>query len=147
MADLGAIATVDVSTDRVVRDWRTGVWWATQAIVDNLGPGGAVGVSIPVGSARRAYPEFGAEGLDIRSDFSGTIGGSVLKGTVPQVGVDVSLFHRTSRSCLATVRTDANGEFVFHDLYKPSSEYFAIAFSPTTGDPFNALIYDMLTPV
>lgn len=145
MADLGAIATTNATSDGHYAH-RTGVWWATQAVVDNFGPGGVIKAE-HAKPARRLYPEFGMEGLNIASDFSGTIGGSVLKGAVPLVGVEVSLFHRTSRRCISTTRTDTNGEFVFHDLYKPSSEYFAIAFSPTTGDPFNALIYDMLTPV
>ena len=145
MADLGAIATTNATSDGHYAR-RTGVWWATEGPVNSVPPGGVIKAEHHK-PARRLYPEFGNEGLRIMADLSGTIGGSVMKGAVPQVDVEVSLFHRKSRSCIGTARTDANGEFVFRDLYKPSSEYFAIAFSPTTGDPFNALIYDMLTPV
>ena len=135
MADLGVINTVfrNVSKKRVLPVWRaeSGGW-----------PG------VPTFRSQRKLSKVPTEfGGNLNSDQSGVIGGSVRVGAVPAVGVDVTLFHRRSKLPLAKTLTDSNGEFQFTTLYKNSSEYFAVAFSPTTGEAFNALIYDNLTPV
>lgn len=138
MADLGTLPTARIAA---LGAQKTGVWWATQGGV----PGGQRG--IPGASPAKHLPVAFGGAETLAYDCTGVVNGTALVGTAPVPGAEVWLFHRTSRMPVRRTITNANGEFTFTNLYKAASAYFAVAFDPDSGEAFNALIFDKLTPV
>lgn len=137
MADLGVLTTV-VSPLPLAR--RTGVWWAT------YGAGTGTMVVPPIASRARAVPsEFGAPSDVLILPADGVVSGTVLDAATPVANCEVSLFHRRTRSCMATTRTNAAGFFAFPDLIVADGAYFVVAFPPASLQK-NALIFDSITP-
>ena len=137
MADLGQLQTIVSPLARVIR---TGVWWATAA-----GGTGAMRINTPAAMARMIPREFGAPADVLLMPADGVVSGTVLDGATPVPNCEVSLFHRKTRSCLATTRTNTSGFFSFPALIRSEGAYFAIAFPPASLQK-NALIFDDITP-
>ena len=81
----------------------------------------------------------------LNSDSEGSISVTVKVEGVIQAGMLVKCIHRRTNTMVNYGETDANGQITFSDLNRDAiGEYYVIAFS---GDDYNALIYDKLTPV
>ena len=78
-------------------------------------------------------------------DRSGTISGTVKVQGVLQNRARVSLYYRRTGALIQTTYTNAAGEFEFKcGLNRNVSDYYAVAI---TEQPFNAQVFDKLTPI
>ena len=73
-----------------------------------------------------------------------------IASTVDRLGVTgpypVRLYHRASGRLIRATQSDAAGNYAFDAIAYESGGYFAVAHD-TNGDPLNAAIADLLTPV
>ena len=82
--------------------------------------------------------------LNLTEDRRGTITGTVKVLGVLQVKSRVNLYYRKSGQLIQSTFTDANGVFLFKcGLNRNVADYYAVAI---TEQPFNAQIFDKLTP-
>jgi hypothetical protein len=82
--------------------------------------------------------------LNLTEDRIGTISGAVKVLGVLQVKSRVNLYYRKSGQLIQSTFTDADGVFLFKcGLNRNVSDYYAVAM---TDQPFNAQIFDKLTP-
>jgi hypothetical protein len=87
------------------------------------------------------------------SASSWTAGTGQLAGTVSENAAVIErcvvrLYCRSSGALIATALTSPQGLFSFDELESADAEnYFVVAFDPASGVPYNALIFDRLTPV
>lgn len=119
---------------------KTGVWWATAS----GRPGGVIHIN-PTVVAKRLMLEFGSASEVLILPADGVVSGTVLDAATPVANCEVSLFHRRTRRCMATTRTNAAGFFAFPDLIVADGAYFVAAFPPASLQK-NALIFDSITP-
>lgn len=90
---------------------------------------------------RRVFPLWAADAMN--ADVSGVITGVVQVQGVPTANIRVTLHHRRSGLMIAGALTDKAGAYSFANLDKTSADYFVIAL---TEQPYNAMIYDKITP-
>jgi|GEM_PF-3900234 len=120
----------------------------------DLGP---IGVSRTQSYASRLWetPAFSTKrsGGTYSRSWDLPVGGSgQLSGVVKQAGTPVSgrwvrLYYRKTGGLIGSVQSGVNGEFSFGGL-DPGAQYFVIAFDDLNQAPdFNAVIFDLLTPV
>lgn len=77
-------------------------------------------------------------------DRAGTISGTVKVQGVLQVKSRVNLYYRKTGQLIQSTFTNADGVFLFKcGLNRSVSDYYAVAM---TDQPFNAQIFDKLTP-
>jgi hypothetical protein len=82
--------------------------------------------------------------LNLTEDRIGVITGTVKVLGVLQVKSRVNLYYRKSGQLIQSTFTDADGVFLFRcGLNRNVSDYYAVAI---TDQPFNAQIFDKLTP-
>lgn len=82
--------------------------------------------------------------LNLTEDRIGIITGTVKVLGVLQVKSRVNLYYRKSGQLIQSTFTDADGVFLFKcGLNRNVSDYYAVAM---TDQPFNAQIFDKLTP-
>ena len=77
-------------------------------------------------------------------DTTGTFSGTVFVNLTPRAFAKVSLYDRDSGVKINGARTDINGNYTFTGLNKSSANYYAVAI---VEEPFNAVIWDKITPV
>lgn len=78
-------------------------------------------------------------------DRNGTISGTVKVQGVLQYRARVSLYFRKTGALIQSTYTNALGEFEFKcGLNRNVSDYYAVAI---TEQPFNAQVFDKLTPI
>lgn len=80
----------------------------------------------------------------MNADTTGTFSGTVYVNLTPKPFAKVSLYDRVSGVKIDGARTDINGEYTFTGLNKSSTEYYAVA---VVEEPFNAIVWDKITPV
>ena len=86
----------------------------------------------------------GTDAGSLAVDRSGVISGTVKVLGVLQNKSRVSLYYRKTGALIQSTTTDKNGEFSFQcGLNRNVSDYYAVAI---TDQPFNAQIFDKLTP-
>ena len=82
--------------------------------------------------------------LNLTEDRRGVITGTVKVLGVLQIKSRVNLYYRKSGQLIQSTFTDANGVFLFKcGLNRNVADYYAVAI---TEQPFNAQIFDKLTP-
>ena len=82
--------------------------------------------------------------LNLTEDRIGIVTGTVKVLGVLQVKSRVNLYYRKSGQLIQSTFTDADGVFLFKcGLNRNVSDYYAVAI---TDQPFNAQIFDKLTP-
>lgn len=86
----------------------------------------------------------GRNDLNLTEDRRGIITGTVKVLGVLQIKSRVNLYYRKSGQLIQSTFTDANGVFLFKcGLNRNVADYYAVAI---TEQPFNAQIFDKLTP-
>lgn len=83
----------------------------------------------------------GEAALNLTQD--GEITGKVTTQGIATAGIRVTLHYRKTGMMIAAAVTDANGDYRFTGLNRAAADYFVVAM---TQAPFNALIYDKITP-
>lgn len=91
----------------------------------------------------------GGDAMDYRLfptiDRNGTISGTVKVQGVLQNRARVSLYYRKTGALIQSTYTNALGEFEFKcGLNRDKTDYYAVAI---TEQPFNAQVFDKLTPI
>lgn len=91
----------------------------------------------------------GGDAMDYRVfptvDRNGTISGTVKVQDVLQNRIRVSLYYRKTGALIQSTFTNALGEFEFKcGLNRNNADYYAVAI---TEQPFNAQVFDKLTPI
>jgi hypothetical protein len=80
----------------------------------------------------------------MNADTTGMFSGTVYVNLTPKPFAKVSLYDRVSGVKIDGARTDINGEYTFTGLNKSSTNYYAVA---VVEEPFNAIVWDKITPV
>jgi hypothetical protein len=81
----------------------------------------------------------------VNVDVSAALSGNVKVGGVNQANSKVFIYHRRTGNKIASLVTDASGNFSFTGLNGDDvANYFAVAITDDAGD-YNALIFDKLT--
>lgn len=85
---------------------------------------------------------------------NGTMSGTVTDISVPVANVVVRCYYRPTGQLIQTAGTNASGVFTFTNLDPTDTQnYFVVAFEPNSrdagwsGNQYNAVIFDLLTPV
>lgn len=108
---------------------------------------GAIGISHPL-AYRRLLPTWAEDHRGLLAiPVNGTLSGTVKQAGTPVAGRWVRLYYRKNGFLIGSVRSGPSGEFSFGGL-DPGDQYFVIAFDDLNQAPdFNAVIFDLLTPV
>jgi hypothetical protein len=131
MADLGAVGVA------VQKVWR-------RVVAAHASPPSARATS----PSKRTYVVFWDGFSRVSTSTAGALTGVVEESGTPIARAMVRVYHRPSGALIRSVLTESDGSFSLPGLDPTDTQnYFAIAFDPTGGTQYNALIFDRLTAV